>query len=265
LILVKETETEISRNQKERANRMPHDVFISYSSTNSAEAQALCTALEAAGLSCWIAPRNIVAGQDWATSIITGLNASRLMLLLLSAHSNTSPQVANEIERATHKELPIVTVRLEEVALLPHLEYFLSRRHWFEAHEPPFEPHLPTLIQAVQQALSLSSDEHVSPEPGLSPSPGQKKVSPDAPTEGSPPLRQAPSGQMPAQAPRPLPTGTVTFLFTDIEGSTRFWEEQPQAIQAALASSSRLSAMPSAPPLPRPPRPSMLLLWHSRR
>jgi predicted ATPase/class 3 adenylate cyclase/Tfp pilus assembly protein PilF len=31
------------------------------------------------------------------------------------------------------------------------------------------------------------------------------------------------------------PTGTVTFLFTDIEGSTRLWENDPEAMQAALA------------------------------
>jgi predicted ATPase/class 3 adenylate cyclase len=31
-----------------------------------------------------------------------------------------------------------------------------------------------------------------------------------------------------------LPSGTVTFLFTDIEGSTRLWEQYPEAMQAAL-------------------------------
>jgi class 3 adenylate cyclase len=31
------------------------------------------------------------------------------------------------------------------------------------------------------------------------------------------------------------PTGTVTFLFTDIEGSTRRWDDQPEAMRHALA------------------------------
>lgn len=32
-----------------------------------------------------------------------------------------------------------------------------------------------------------------------------------------------------------VPAGTVTFLFTDIEGSTRLWEEHPEAMRLALA------------------------------
>jgi len=32
-----------------------------------------------------------------------------------------------------------------------------------------------------------------------------------------------------------LPTGTVTFLFTDLEGSTRLWEDHPEAMKPALA------------------------------
>ena len=34
---------------------------------------------------------------------------------------------------------------------------------------------------------------------------------------------------------RLLPTGTITFLFTDIEGSTRLWERHHAAMQQALA------------------------------
>jgi len=37
-----------------------------------------------------------------------------------------------------------------------------------------------------------------------------------------------------ASAP-PLPSGTLTFLLTDIEGSTRLWEDTPEAMQIALA------------------------------
>lgn len=32
-----------------------------------------------------------------------------------------------------------------------------------------------------------------------------------------------------------IPSGTVTFLFTDIEGSTRLWQEQPEATTIAQA------------------------------
>ena len=65
-----------------------------------------------------------------------------------------------------------------------------------------------------------------------------------------------------------LPRGTVTFLFTDIEGSTALWERDRTAmaiavaaispllhaaIEAMAACSSRQSAMRSRPPSPPPP------------
>ena len=56
-------------------------------------------------------------------------------------------------------------------------------------------------------------------------------------TPAMPPERVAQAAQeetAPASMPdMARPTGTVTFLFTDIEGSTRLWESHPQAMAAA--------------------------------
>jgi class 3 adenylate cyclase len=43
-------------------------------------------------------------------------------------------------------------------------------------------------------------------------------------------------------AGRALPTGTVTLLLADIEGSTRLWETQPDVMAAALAAMDRTLA-----------------------
>ena len=43
--------------------------------------------------------------------------------------------------------------------------------------------------------------------------------------------RQAQKQAMVSQQP---PTGTITFLFTDIEGSTRLWQAQPRTMEVAL-------------------------------
>jgi class 3 adenylate cyclase len=37
-----------------------------------------------------------------------------------------------------------------------------------------------------------------------------------------------------------LPTGTVTLLLADVEGSTRLWETQPEKMTAALAQLNRI-------------------------
>src|SRR5262245_7912105 len=39
----------------------------------------------------------------------------------------------------------------------------------------------------------------------------------------------------PSMAREPMPTGNVTFLFTDIEGSTKMWEANPEQMKKALA------------------------------
>jgi class 3 adenylate cyclase len=60
--------------------------------------------------------------------------------------------------------------------------------------------------------------------------------------EGQPPRLVPPSRSTTALPAVEVPTGTVTFLLTDIEGSTRLWEEHPEAMEAVLARHDDLAA-----------------------
>src|SRR6516164_3478420 len=44
----------------------PFDVFVSYSSKDKHIADAAVATLEAKGIRCWIAPRDIVPGKEWS-------------------------------------------------------------------------------------------------------------------------------------------------------------------------------------------------------
>src|SRR5262249_41980749 len=57
---------------------MPHEVFLSYASNDEAVVEAVCTALESRGIGCWMAPRDVIPGAQYAEAIITAINHSRL-------------------------------------------------------------------------------------------------------------------------------------------------------------------------------------------
>jgi hypothetical protein len=120
---------------------MKGEVFISYSQPDQACAFDLVHLLESQGIGCWIAPRDIAPAAEWAAAIIDAISAARAMVLVFSAHSNESPEVRREVERATHKRLAIVPFRIEAVLPSKSLEYFLSGQHWLDAFPPPLAPH----------------------------------------------------------------------------------------------------------------------------
>ena len=133
---------------------MARDAFISYSQPDHDCAFELVARLEGQGVDCWIAPRDIAPSADWAAEIVDAISSARLMLLVYSANSNLSPQVRREVERAVHKQLSILTFRIEDVPPSKSLEFFLSAQHWMDAFQPPREPHYARLCAYVKAQLS---------------------------------------------------------------------------------------------------------------
>ena len=94
---------------------MALDVFISYSTLDKAIADAVCNQLKSAGISCWIAPRDILPSADWAESITGAIDRARVMVLIFSGHANQSKQVHREVQRACERGIPVVPVRIENI------------------------------------------------------------------------------------------------------------------------------------------------------
>jgi hypothetical protein len=133
---------------------MQHDVFISYPNQNKLVAGAVCVGLENQGIRCWIAPRNVQAGRDWAEAIIEGIENSRVMVLVFSAYANSSPYMMREVERAVSNGLIIIPLRLENIPYSKKLELFVSACQMLDAIELPLQAHIDTLAITIARLLS---------------------------------------------------------------------------------------------------------------
>ena len=133
---------------------MAHDVFISHSTKNKVTADAVCAILEANGVRCWIAPRDVTPGMEWGECIIEAIEQSRIMVLVFTAEANASSQIRREIERAVNRAVTIVPLRVEDVLPSRGLEYFIGNLHWLDALTPPLESHLTELAGTVKTLLN---------------------------------------------------------------------------------------------------------------
>lgn len=147
---------------------MTHDVFISYSVPDKAVADAVCATLGAKDIRCWIAPRDVTPGKEWAEAIVDAVDESRILVLVLSSASNNSPQVIREVGRAVSKGIPLVAFRIEDIRLSKSMEFFISPHQWLDAVTPPIQEHLEKLTIVVQQLLTngfrTSADKKQAPE-----------------------------------------------------------------------------------------------------
>ena len=105
-------------------------IFISHSASDHEAASALCAALESRGLQCWVAPRDIPAGEQYATAIMQAIQSTDAMVVMFSEHSNTSQHVHREVERAVNYRKRIYPVAIDGSPSTGALDYLLATLQW---------------------------------------------------------------------------------------------------------------------------------------
>lgn len=133
---------------------MAHDVFISYATEDRAIADEVCGILEQRGVSCWIAPRDVLPGTKYAEAILDAIESSRVFVLVLTRESNESPHVLREVERAVSKDIAFMPLRVGRFRLSRALEFLISAHQWLEAASPPTSVEISTLGDRVAALLS---------------------------------------------------------------------------------------------------------------
>jgi len=146
---------------------MAHDVFISHSSSDAQVALAIVSALEAQGIRCWVAPRDIQGGQIWAEAIMQGIGGARAMVVVFSSHANRSTHVLTEVDAAVRRGAIVVPFRIEPVMPEGALEYHLRSRHWLDALTPELEAHIAQLAATLRRLLDAPSPDGVPSQPWL--------------------------------------------------------------------------------------------------
>jgi len=106
------------------------NIFISHSTIDSKLANFLCESFESKGLSCWIAPRNITPGEDWATSITNAILSADIFFILYSENSLKSAQCAREIAIADRKKKYILPYKIDDSEPEGAFDYYLTGCQW---------------------------------------------------------------------------------------------------------------------------------------
>ncbi|OFW13824.1 MAG: hypothetical protein A3F70_00600 [Acidobacteria bacterium RIFCSPLOWO2_12_FULL_67_14] len=124
-------------------------LFISYALDDQAVALEVCAQLEAQGVHCWIAPRDVAPGAKWDEAILDAIESASAFLLILTRGANESPYVSNEVNEAFEKKKTIFTFRAEEVLPGKSLKFYLGRQHWIDGFPPPLDGKVAQLAAAV--------------------------------------------------------------------------------------------------------------------
>jgi len=144
-------------------------VFLSHSTNDLKIATDVDHALAEAGVSVWMAPRNIAPGVPWADAIVNGIEQCEVFLLVLSTQSNSSVQVLNEVSLSVDCKKRIIVLRIENVQPTGGLKLYLGAIQWLDEFTPDLRSHFPRLIEAIQnpyEAIQLGASNEAS-EPTL--------------------------------------------------------------------------------------------------
>jgi hypothetical protein len=131
---------------------VPCPVMLSYSRSDSAEADRLIADLQKRGVRAWRDTEAIPGGAEWMAAIVAAIEKCKVVIFLASQHSLRSTQVPQELSLAREHGRTIVPVFLEDVKPQGAFAYMLTGKNRLEFFKNERPENLNKLMQALASA-----------------------------------------------------------------------------------------------------------------
>jgi hypothetical protein len=124
-------------------------IFISYSRRDSELVTRLYEDIQAQGLAVWMDRNAIEAGTLWRSSIVAGIEECRVFLLVVSAASQQSRNVAKELALAESNSKPILPVLIDKTPIQADFGYSLAGIQFVDMFRKGYADCLAEILAAI--------------------------------------------------------------------------------------------------------------------
>lgn len=140
-----------------------HQVFISYSTKDQPQAEAVRNVIEQNGIACWMAPRDIPGGSNYTKEIPSAIRECQAFVLMLSQNAQNSHWVLKELDNAVNEGKIILPFQLEEITLTDEFNFLLTGAQRYDAYKKKSEA-LQRLISRLKAIIDAGPAEAEAPQ-----------------------------------------------------------------------------------------------------
>ena len=137
---------------------MSAEVFVSYARTDRERVVELVERMRSAGIGVWVDEGGIHGASLWGQEIVDAIDASKVMVLMISDSSITSDNVVKELSIASEEKKPILPVYLQRSQLPKSMRYQLAGIQHIEFFEGQEDEAFQSMLVSLSR-LGVSAGE----------------------------------------------------------------------------------------------------------
>ena len=160
---------------------MSAEVFVSYARTDRERVMKLVERMRSAGIGVWVDEGGIHGASLWGQEIVDAIDASKVMILMISDSSISSDNVVKELSIASEDKKPILPVYLHRSEIPKSMRYQLAGIQHIEFFEGQEDEAFQSMLVSLSRLGVSAGETEAKPDAPLETVPESQSTSTNAP------------------------------------------------------------------------------------